>query len=261
VAHFYIVLHQGIFSDLGTFLFILFKVITFIFRDSLLVKLFHLDIDLAVELSESLLCVNGVTETWLSTLMLVSLINFSSRRIIRRLNRLSLLLLSLLIGILEVSPLSQDLHSLNVLDGSQLLPVVLVTAKGIKVDLPAKSLVLVLDHLQDVVDLLALKHLLVIHTSDRVEDCPHHLWVVHSTVMVADVQAEDDLVELLLFNSDTLVSKWWWKFSQEVWKSNSSHVELTHWVVFGPSILESFDIFLLECQNIIFVLCLLVVIE
>ena len=80
-------------------------------------------------------------------------------------------------------------------------------------------------------------------------------------VSIEDNFSEDNLVQLRLFNSDSLITQWWGKFPQEIWKSDGSHVELTHGVVFGPCILESFDIFLLECQNIIFVLCLLVVIE
>ena len=171
------------------------------------------------------------------------------------------LVLVLLVLVLEVSPLGQDLHGLDVLDGSELLSVVLVSAQGVKIYLLAKTLVLVLHDLQDGVDLLAVQDLLVIHTRNRVEDSPHDFWVIHSAEMVTNVQAEDDLVQLGLFNSDALVAQWWWQLSEEIWQSNCSHVQLTHGVVLGPRVLESLDILLLKSQDVVLVLRLLVVVE
>lgn len=95
---------------------------------------------------------------------------------------------------LEVPPLGENLHSLDILDGSEFLSVVLVAAKRVKIDFLSESLVLALDELQDVDDLLTVEYLVIIHSSNRVEDCPHDLWIVHSTEMIPDVQAEDDLV-------------------------------------------------------------------
>lgn len=92
-----------------------------------------------------------------------------------------LLLLLLDSDVLEVSPLGQDLHCLDVLDGRQLVSVVFVSAERIKVYFLAKTFVLTFYDLQNVKDLLTVVHLLVINTHDRVEDCPHHLWVVNSS--------------------------------------------------------------------------------
>lgn len=116
------------------------------------------------------------------------------------------LVLVLFVLVLEVPPLGEDFHGLNVLDRSQLLPVVLVTAEGVEVDLLAETLVLVLDYLQNIVDLLTVKHFLVVHSRDRVENGPHYLRVVHPTVVVPDVKAENDFVELRLLDSDALVA-------------------------------------------------------
>jgi len=167
----------------------------------------------------------------------------------------------LLLLVLEVSPLGENLHSLDVFDGCQLFSVILVTAKSVQVELLTQALVLVLNLLQDVVDLFAVKYLLVVHTGDGVEDGPHDFWVVDSTKMISDVEAEDNLVQLSLLNSDSLVTKGWWKFSEEVWESDGSHVELTHWVVFSPCVLESLNIFFLKSQDIILILSLLVIVE
>lgn len=107
----------------------------------------------------------------------------------------TVLLTKLNLHVLEVSPLLQDLHGLDVLDCSQLLSVVLVTAKRVEVDLLAQVFVLVLHKLHDVDDLLTAKDLVIVHSSDGVEDGPHDLWVVDSAVVVSNVEAEDDLVE------------------------------------------------------------------
>jgi len=108
--------------------------------------------------------------------------------------------------VLEVAPLGQDLHSLDVFNGCQLLPIIFVAAKRIKIELLSETLVLVLHDLEDEVDLLAVEHLLIVHACNRVEDGPHDFWVVHSTEMVTNVQTKDDLVQLGLFNSDALVA-------------------------------------------------------
>lgn len=79
--------------------------------------------------------------------------------------------------------------------------------------------------------------------------------------MVLDVETEDNLVQLLVFDPDSLVTKRRWQLPQKVRKSARSHVQLTHWIVFSPCVSECFDIFFLECQNVVFVLSLLVVIE
>lgn len=62
----------------------------------------------------------------------------------RKALQVHLLILHLDLEVLEVSPLSQNFHSLDVLDGSKLLSVVLVTAEGIKINLLSKTLVLLL---------------------------------------------------------------------------------------------------------------------
>lgn len=64
---------------------------------------------------------------------------------------------------LEVPPLGEDLHSLNVFDCSKLLSVVLVSTKRVKVDFFAQTLVLALHQLQDVDNLFTVEHFVVIH--------------------------------------------------------------------------------------------------
>ena len=171
------------------------------------------------------------------------------------------LVLVLFVLVFEVAPLRQDLHGLNILDCRQLLPVVFVAAEGIQVNLLSKAFIFMLDHFEDVVDLLAVKHLLIIHASDRMEDSPHYLRVVDSTKVVSNIETKDNFVELGFFNSDSLVSQRRWQLAQEVRQSNCSHVKLSHWVVFGPSVLEGLDVFLLESEDVIFILRLLVIVE
>lgn len=57
------------------------------------------------------------------------------------------LVLILLVLILEISPLCQDLHSLDVLNGRQFLPIVFIAAKRIQIDLLAQSFVFMLNNL------------------------------------------------------------------------------------------------------------------
>ena len=76
------------------------------------------------------------------------------------------LVLHLQLGLFEKSPLGQDLHGLDVLDGSQLFSVVLVAAEGVEVDFLSEPLVLVLHNFQDVGNLLAVEYLFVVHPCD-----------------------------------------------------------------------------------------------
>lgn len=76
------------------------------------------------------------------------------------------LVLILLVLILEISPFGQDLHGLDVFNGSQFFSVVLVAAERVQVYFLAKSLVFVLNYFQDVVDLLAVQHFLIVHSSN-----------------------------------------------------------------------------------------------
>lgn len=76
------------------------------------------------------------------------------------------LVLILLVLILEISPFGQDLHGLDVFNGGQFFSVVLVTAERVQVYFLAKSFVFVLDYFQDVVDLLAVQHFLIVHSSN-----------------------------------------------------------------------------------------------
>lgn len=105
------------------------------------------------------------------------------------------LVLILLVLILEISPFRQDLHSLNILNSRQFLPVIFIAAKCVKIDLLSQSLVLVLDYLKDIVDLFAIEHFLVVHSCNRVEYGPHNLRVVNSTKVVADIETKDNLIK------------------------------------------------------------------
>ena len=82
--------------------------------------------------------------------------------------------------VLEVLPLGQYFHGLDVLDGGELVPVVLVSAERVQVDFFTESFVLPLDDLEDVGYLLALVDVFVVDADDRVEDGPHNFRVVHS---------------------------------------------------------------------------------
>ena len=103
------------------------------------------------------------------------------------------LLLPPILGIFfEQLPFDEDLLGLDVLDGSQLISVVLVATQRIQGHLLTKSLfVLLLHNLKDVVDLLAIVHFVVIDSHDGVEDSPHHLGVEHLAFVVPDVQTKD----------------------------------------------------------------------
>lgn len=100
----------------------------------------------------------------------------------------------LLVLVFEVAPLGQDFHCLNVFNSSELFSVVLVATKSIEVDFFTKSFIFVLDNFKDVVNLLTIENLFVIHTSNRVENSPHDFWIIHSTKMITNIQAENDLV-------------------------------------------------------------------
>lgn len=93
------------------------------------------------------------------------------------------------------------------------------------------------------------------------ENGPHDLGVVHSTIVVPDIEAENDFIELRLLYSDALVAKWRRQLSQEVRQPNGSHIELAHRVILGPGVLESLDILFFECQDVVLVLGLLVVVK
>ena len=147
----------------------------------------------------------------------VSLVNSSSWRSIRIVLLLvgkywlhHHLILLLLFLVFEVSPFCQNLHCLNIFDGSQLFSVIFVTTESIKVELLAQALILMFDWLENVVDLLAVQYLLIIHTSNGVENSPHDLRIVNSTKMISDIEAENDFVQFSFLDSNSLVSKWWW---------------------------------------------------
>lgn len=109
--------------------------------------------------------------------------------------------------------------------------------------------------------MLAIQHGLVIHTGDRVEDCPHDLRVVDLAFVVANVQAENNLIQLLVLDTDALVAQRRWQVLEEVGQSVRLHLQITHRVVFGPGVLESLDVLLLEGENVVLVIGGLVVVE
>lgn len=98
-------------------------------------------------------------------------VNLSSRRslVILTMHRRLLhhhLVFVLLVLVLEVAPLCQDFHGLNVFDSRQLLSVVFVATKSVQINFFAETFVLVLHHFEDVVDLLAVEYFFVVHTGD-----------------------------------------------------------------------------------------------
>ena len=82
------------------------------------------------------------------------------------------------------------------LDCGNLFALVYVATDRIKVDLLAKTSVLVFNRLDDDLILHTLEHLLIVHAGNLVEDTPHEFVVVDATQVITDFEAEDDLVEL-----------------------------------------------------------------
>lgn len=83
---------------------------------------------------------------------ILRLVNLGPRRwiIVLALHRRLLhhdLVLILFVLVLKVSPLGEDFHGLDVLDGSKLLSVVLVATEGVEIYLLSEALILVLDNL------------------------------------------------------------------------------------------------------------------
>jgi hypothetical protein len=76
------------------------------------------------------------------------------------------LLLLLDSDVFEVSPLGQDLHSLNVLDSCEFISEVLVATKRIKVDFLAETFILSLNDFKDDIDLLTIVNLFIINSDD-----------------------------------------------------------------------------------------------
>lgn len=72
--------------------------------------------------------------------------------------------LSLSLVILIESPLVENLHSLYILDGSHLVPIILVATEHIKMNFLSKTSILELHCLEDNLDLLASQYLLIIHS-------------------------------------------------------------------------------------------------
>lgn len=61
-----------------------------------------------------------------------------------------------------VTPPREDLHSLNVLDRCELVPVVLVATKRVEADLLSQTFVLSLDDFQNISNLLAVVDLVIV---------------------------------------------------------------------------------------------------
>lgn len=78
-------------------------------------------------------------------------------------------------------PSVEDLDGLDVLDSCELLAVILVATELVEVDALAKTLVLHFDNLEDILDLLAIKNILIVHSGNGVEDSPHNLRVINFT--------------------------------------------------------------------------------
>jgi hypothetical protein len=110
----------------------------------------------------------------------------------------------------------ENLHALNVLDGSHFFTVELVTANGVEMNLFTKSSILVLHGLDNDLNLLALEYFFIIHACDGVEYRPHYFGVVHAAEMVTNVKTENDFIQLCFLNTDALISKWRRQLSQEV---------------------------------------------
>jgi hypothetical protein len=76
------------------------------------------------------------------------------------------LLLLLDSDVFKVSPLGQDLHSLNVLDGCKFISKVLVATKRIKVDFLTETFVLSLNDFKDDINLLTIVNLFIINSDN-----------------------------------------------------------------------------------------------
>ena len=106
-----------------------------------------------------------------------------------------LLLLPELILLMDF-PIVQNFHSLDVLDSRVVILLVFVTTKRIQSQLLLKirPFVLLLHYFQNVLYLVAVLNIWVVHTSEGMENSPHHFWVVNRAGVVFDVQAKDEFV-------------------------------------------------------------------
>jgi hypothetical protein len=91
-----------------------------------------------------------------------------------------LLLLLLDPDILEVPPLGQNLHRLDILDGCQLVPIVLIPTERVKIDLLPKAFIFPFHNLEYIQNLLTIVDFFVIDSYDGVENGPHNLRVINS---------------------------------------------------------------------------------
>lgn len=63
---------------------------------------------------------------------------------------------------------------------------------------------------------MTLVHTLVVDADNRVEHGPHDFGIVNLATVVADVQAEDDLVQFAVLDADARIAERRRKLSQEV---------------------------------------------
>ena len=93
------------------------------------------------------------------------------------------------------------------------------------------------------------------------EDCPHNFRIIDSSLVISNVQTEDNLVKLAILNSDAFISKRRWQVFQKTWQVCSPHVQLTHRILLSPYLLECLDVLLFKRQNVIFVFRCLNIVE
>lgn len=89
--------------------------------------------------------------------------------------------------IFVVSPFCKYFHGLNILDGGHFFAVIFVSTENVKMNFFAETSILLLHSLQYNFDLFTPKNLFVIHTCDRMENCPHDFGIVDSTHVIANV--------------------------------------------------------------------------
>jgi len=147
---------------------------------------------------------------------------------------------------LEVPPLFKDLLALKIFDGRELIAIVLVATEGVKSHLFAEAfVVLLLDDFENRLNLGASVHFFIVNAHNRVEDGPHHFRIIHLSLVISDVQAENNLVELGVLDSDSLVAQRRRQVSQKSRQRSCRHVQITHRVVLSPYVLKRLDVLLL----------------
>lgn len=144
----------------------------------------------------------------------------------------------------------EDNLSAKVLSHSHLVSVELITTQLIESGVAAEARVFIFDFAHNVTHGLALMKLLVISAHNGVENCPHDLWQVDLTLMIPDVQTEDDLVKFAFVYIETTIAKRCRQSANEFDKPASRHIVLSTFIELLPCNEERCDIAFLQRKHL-----------